>query len=68
MRIGLAGDRPFFVFFGCFLIVFVDGVELVERDLFFKLIEVEYPHLDDSFGTFIGSIGSPVLPLLVYGV
>ena len=61
-------ERPIFVLLGSLLEVFVDGVELLERDLFFELVEIEDLHLDHSFGALIGAIGGAVLSFFVNGV
>lgn len=64
----LGKKGPIFVFFGSLLEVFVYGIELLEGDLLFELVEVEDLYLDYSLSALIGAIGDAVLSFFVDGV
>ena len=59
---------PFFIFFGGFLEIFVNSIELVERNLFLEFVEVKDSNFDDTFSTFIGSICCLIFSFFVNGV
>lgn len=61
-------ESPVFIFFGCLFEIFVDCIKLVKRNLFFKLVQIEYSHFYNSLSTFVRSISNFAVPLFVYSI